>query len=63
MTTNHPPQTEHLMLTGIVSIIFGVIAIATPAVAGTAVGMVIGAVLLIAGQHHVLAGRCGAFRI
>ncbi len=56
MTTNNLPQTNHLMLTGIVSIVFGVIAIATPALAGTAVVMVIGAVLLIAGVFQTVQG-------
>jgi uncharacterized membrane protein HdeD (DUF308 family) len=56
MTTNTPPQAKHLMLTGIVLIVFGVIAIATPAVAGTAVVMVIGTVLLITGVVQFVQG-------
>ncbi len=56
MTTNNPPQTKHLMLTGIVLIIFGIIAVATPAVAGKAVVMVIGALLLIAGVVQFVQG-------
>jgi uncharacterized membrane protein HdeD (DUF308 family) len=56
MATNNLPQTNHLMLTGILLIIFGVIAIATPAVAGTAVVFVIGAVLLIAGIVQFVQG-------
>jgi uncharacterized membrane protein HdeD (DUF308 family) len=44
------------MLTGIVLIVFGMIAIATPAVAGTAVVMVIGGVLLIAGVVQFIQG-------
>ncbi len=56
MTTNNLPQTNHLMLTGILLIIFGVIAIATPAVAGTAVVIVIGAMLLLAGIVQFVQG-------
>jgi uncharacterized membrane protein HdeD (DUF308 family) len=41
---------------GVLLIIFGVLAIATPAVAGTAVVMTIGAVLLIAGIVQIVSG-------
>jgi uncharacterized membrane protein HdeD (DUF308 family) len=56
MTTNTLPQTNHLMLTGIVLIVFGMIAIATPAVAGTAVVLVIGGVLLVSGLVQFVQG-------
>ena len=50
------PGAKYLMLTGIVLIVFGIIAITTPAVAGTAVVWVIGAVLLISGIVQFLQG-------
>lgn len=56
MSNNNPTQTGQLTLTGIVLIVFGVIAIATPAVAGTAVVIVIGVVLLIAGIVQFIQG-------
>ncbi len=56
MTTNSSAQTRHFMLTGIVLIVFGVIAMATPAVAGTAVTLVIGGVLLISGLVQFVQG-------
>ena len=56
MSTNNLPQTKHFMLTGIVLIVFGVIAIATPAVAGKAVILVIGGVLLVAGLVQLVQG-------
>ena len=56
MANNESPNTGQLTLTGIVSVILGVIAIATPAVAGTAVVMVIGGVLLVAGIVQMVQG-------
>jgi uncharacterized membrane protein HdeD (DUF308 family) len=56
MTTNTLPQTKYFTLTGIVLIVFGIIAIATPAVAGKAVVLVIGAVLLVAGVVQIVSG-------
>ena len=56
MTTNSLPQTKHFTLTGIVMILFGVVAIATPALAGKAVVMVIGAVLLVVGVVQIVSG-------
>jgi len=56
MTTNDLPQTKHLMLTGIVLMVLGVIAIGTPAVAGTAVILVIGVVLLASGLVQFVQG-------
>ncbi len=45
MTQTDLPNTNHLLLTGSFLIIFGLVAIASPAVAGTAVVMVIGTLL------------------
>ncbi len=56
MTTESLPHTKHLMLTGIVLIVFGIIAIATPAVAGKAVVLVIGGVLLVSGLLQIVQG-------
>jgi len=58
MLPNDPKQMGYSMMTGIVLAIFGVIAIATPAVAGTAVVMVIGVVLLVAGVVQFVQGFC-----
>jgi len=49
MATVDKPQTSHLLIGGVFMILFGVIAIATPALAGTAVVLVIGGLLFIAG--------------
>lgn len=51
--------TTSLMVVGILLIIFGIVAIATPAIAGTAVVLVIGSVMLIAG----IAQTISAFRV
>ena len=56
MSDQEVPDTTSLTLMGVVLIIFGVLAIATPAVAGTAVVMVIGAMLLIAGIAQIVSG-------
>ena len=49
MSDHDIPQTRHLTLTGILTIIFGVLAMATPLVAGTAVVLVIGILLILVG--------------
>jgi uncharacterized membrane protein HdeD (DUF308 family) len=56
MTDRIPAGTSALTLMGILLIIFGVLAIGTPAVAGKAVVMVIGAVLLLAGVVQIVSG-------
>ena len=56
MTDQKLVNTRSLTLMGVLLIIFGVLAIATPAVAGTAVVMTIGAVLLIAGIVQIVSG-------
>jgi uncharacterized membrane protein HdeD (DUF308 family) len=50
------PSTTPLLLMGIFLAILGVISIATPAVAGTAVIVVIGGLLLLAGVVQVVSG-------
>jgi uncharacterized membrane protein HdeD (DUF308 family) len=49
MTEKSTPGASYLMWTGIALMIFGAIAVAAPAVMGTAVVMVIGAILLVTG--------------
>lgn len=49
MTKKSTPGASYLMWTGIALMVFGVIAIAAPAIMGTAVVMVIGAILLVTG--------------
>jgi uncharacterized membrane protein HdeD (DUF308 family) len=56
MSNETSVRTGHLTLTGVLLMVFGIIAIATPAVAGTAVVLVIGAVLLIAGIVEFIEG-------
>jgi len=53
MTQADLPNTNHLLLTGAFLIIFGLVAIASPAVAGTVVVMVIGALLTGAGVVEI----------
>ncbi len=54
---NHPlPSTLPLMLMGIVLIVFGIIAIAAPAVAGKTVVTVIAGVLIVAGIVQLVSG-------
>ncbi len=53
---NKEPSTTALTLIGILSIVLGVVAIGTPAVAGTAVVTVIGAVLLVTGIAQIVSG-------
>ena len=56
MTDQDMPDTTSLTLMGVLLIVFGVIAIATPAVAGKAVVMVIGALLLVVGVVQIVSG-------
>ena len=56
MSSNDSPRTGHLLLTGIVSILLGIIAIATPAIAGKAVVVVIGLALLCSGAVQIVQG-------
>jgi len=56
MTDRNMPATAPVTLMGIMLILFGVISIATPAVAGQAVVMTIGAVLLVAGGVQIVSG-------
>jgi len=56
MSESAKPNTASLTLMGIVLIVFGVLAIGTPAVAGAAVVYVIGAVLLVAGIVQIVSG-------
>jgi len=56
MTTTASPNASYLMWTGVALMIFGAIAIATPAVMGAAVVMVIGAILLISGGVQLVHG-------
>jgi len=56
MNGNELPRTGHLLVTGIVSSLLGIIAIATPALAGKAVVIVIGAALLCAGIVQIVQG-------
>jgi membrane protein HdeD len=56
------PSANHLLVVGIVLLVFGCIAIAAPAVAGTSVVIVIGAVLVVSGIAQVIHGiREGSF--
>jgi uncharacterized membrane protein HdeD (DUF308 family) len=50
------PEVKNLMLPGILLILFGVIAIIAPAVAGTAVVVVLGILLLIVGGLQIAQG-------
>ncbi|QDS97559.1 HdeD family acid-resistance protein [Adhaeretor mobilis] len=56
MASQDLPDTTSLTIMGVFLIVFGIIAIATPAVAGTAVVMVIGGILLIAGVAQIVSG-------
>jgi uncharacterized membrane protein HdeD (DUF308 family) len=49
MSTNNPPVIKNFKLTGIILCVLGVISLITPAVAGTAVVLVIGSLLLFGG--------------
>jgi uncharacterized membrane protein HdeD (DUF308 family) len=54
MSDRELPNSTSLILVGILSIIFGLVAMASPAVAGTAVVIVIGALLLVAGVVQIV---------
>ena len=56
MSETSTPSTSYLMWTGIALIVFGAIAIAAPALMGTAVVMVIGAILLVTGVVEFIHG-------
>ncbi|MDG2219897.1 MAG: DUF308 domain-containing protein, partial [Rubripirellula sp.] len=56
MNDNQAPATSALTIMGILLVLFGVFAIATPAVAGTAVVIVIGVLMLVAGIVQIVAG-------
>ena len=50
------PNASYLMWTGVALIVFGAVAVAAPAVMGTAVVMVIGAVLIVSGTVQLIHG-------
>ena len=54
MTDPNQPNTTSLMLVGILSMVFGVVAMAIPALAGKTVVIVIGILLVIAGISQVI---------
>lgn len=56
MSEASTPNTGYLMWTGIALIIFGAIAVASPAMMGTAVVIVIGVILLISGSVQLFHG-------
>ena len=56
MSEKQEPKTFPILAVGILLVVFGVVAIATPAVAGTAVVYVIGIVMLIAGVAQIFSG-------
>ena len=56
MTEQAKPSTASLTLIGVLLIVFGLMAIGTPAVAGKAVVQVIGVVLLITGIIQIVSG-------
>ena len=56
MAKKSTPGASYLMWTGIALVILGAISVATPAVAGTAVVIVIGAVLLVSGIFQLVQG-------
>ncbi|MCP4889755.1 HdeD family acid-resistance protein [Rubripirellula sp.] len=56
MNENRTPATSALTIMGILLVIFGVLAIGTPAVAGTAVVIVIGVLMLVAGIVQIVSG-------
>ena len=56
MSKKSLPGTNFLMLTGIILIVLGIIAITSPAFAGQAFVMVIGAVLLVTGLVQFIGG-------
>lgn len=56
MTEKNLPKTSHLLLMGIAMMVIGALAVTTPAVAGTAVVLVIGGLLLVAGIIQLVQG-------
>lgn len=56
MSNKKTPGFSQLLLTGVVMIIFGVIALASPLLAGMAVVYVIGGVLIVAGLFQLFQG-------
>ena len=56
MSDKQTPSTTPLTIMGVLLIVFGILAIATPAVAGKAVVMIIGAVLLLVGIVQIVSG-------
>ena len=56
MNDNQTPATSALTLMGILLVVFGALAIATPLVAGTAVVIVIGVLMLVAGITQIISG-------
>ena len=56
MSDHMEPNTTALMILGILTTILGIVAIATPAVAGTAVVIVICILLVIAGVVQFISG-------
>lgn len=56
MSKAKKPSFTFLMIMGVLTAILGVVAIGSPAVAGTAVIYIVGAIMLIAGVSQILAG-------
>ncbi|PQO30032.1 hypothetical protein C5Y96_15070 [Blastopirellula marina] len=56
MTKAKKPSFTFLMIMGVLTAVLGVVAIGSPAVAGTAVIYIVGAIMLIAGVSQVFAG-------
>jgi len=56
MAESKKPSVTFLMIMGVVTAILGVVAIGSPAVAGTAVVYIVGAVMLLAGISQVVMG-------
>lgn len=56
MSKANKPSFTFLMIMGVVTAILGVIAIGSPAVAGTAVIYIVGGIMLIAGITQIIAG-------
>jgi uncharacterized membrane protein HdeD (DUF308 family) len=56
MSDEQTVSTTPLTIMGVLMIVFGILAIATPAVAGKAVVMIIGAVLLLVGIVQIVSG-------
>lgn len=56
MAAKAAPSVKYLFLTGILLLVFGCIAIASPAMAGTSVVIVIGAILVVSGLAQIVHG-------